>query len=86
MASPARVIQTEDRSFVRDMNSKALLNTDRAALERNRAVRARAREHTRMQTLIAQFDERCSMLESRLDSMTTMLQNAVNLLQQQQQQ
>lgn len=66
------------------MNSKALLNTDRAALERNRAVRARAREHMKMQSLIEQFDERCSVLESRLDSMTAMLQKAVNLLHQQQ--
>ena len=28
-----KVIQTEDTSFVRDLHSKALINTDRVALE-----------------------------------------------------
>ena len=35
-------IQTEDKSFLRDTRSKALLNTDRAALERNRAARSKS--------------------------------------------
>jgi hypothetical protein len=30
------VIQTEDISFVRDLHSKALINTDRVALENHR--------------------------------------------------
>ena len=30
------VVQTEDRRFVRDLHSKALLNTDRVALENHR--------------------------------------------------
>jgi hypothetical protein len=30
------VIQTEDTSFVRDLHSKALINTDRVALENHR--------------------------------------------------
>ena len=30
------VVQTEDRSFVRDLHSKALINTDRVALENHR--------------------------------------------------
>ena len=30
------VIQTEDNSFVRDLHSKALINTDRVALENYR--------------------------------------------------
>lgn len=29
-------VQTEDKSFVRDLHSKALLNTDRVALENHR--------------------------------------------------
>ena len=33
------VIQTEDPSFVRDLHSKALLNTDRVALENHRKKR-----------------------------------------------
>ena len=34
-----KVIQTEDKSFVRDLHSKALLNTDRIALENHRKKR-----------------------------------------------
>ena len=33
------VVQTEDRSFVRDLHSKALINTDRVALENHRKKR-----------------------------------------------
>ena len=33
------VVQTENRSFVRDIHSKALLNTDRVALENHRQRR-----------------------------------------------
>ena len=34
-----KVIQTEDNSFVRDLHSKALINTDRVALENHRKRR-----------------------------------------------
>ena len=34
-----KVIQTEDISFVRDLHSKALINTDRVALENHRRRR-----------------------------------------------
>ena len=34
-----KVIQTEDKSFVRDLHSKALINTDRVALENYRKKR-----------------------------------------------
>ena len=34
-----KVIQTEDNSFVRDLHSKALINTDRVALENHRKTR-----------------------------------------------
>ncbi len=34
-----KVVQTEDRSFVRDLHSKALINTDRVALENHRKKR-----------------------------------------------
>ena len=33
------VVQTEDTSFVRDLHSKALINTDRIALENHRKKR-----------------------------------------------
>ena len=35
-----QVVQTEDYRFVRDLHSKALLNTDRVALENHRRRRA----------------------------------------------
>ena len=35
-----QVVQTEDNRFVRDLHSKALLNTDRVALEYHRRRRA----------------------------------------------
>ena len=34
-----KVIQTEDTSFVRDLHSKALINTDRVALQNHRKKR-----------------------------------------------
>ena len=34
-----KVVQTEDKSFVRDIHSKALINTDRIALENHRKKR-----------------------------------------------
>ena len=34
-----KVIQTENPSFVRDLHSKALINTDRVALENHRKKR-----------------------------------------------
>ena len=34
-----KAIQTEDNSFVRDLHSKALINTDRVALENHRKKR-----------------------------------------------
>ena len=34
-----KVIQTEDTSFVRDLHSKALINTDRVALQNHRKRR-----------------------------------------------
>ena len=34
-----KLIQTEDKSFVRDLHSKALINTDRIALENHRKKR-----------------------------------------------
>ena len=35
-----QVVHTEDKRFVRDLHSKALLNTDRVALENHRRRRA----------------------------------------------
>ena len=42
-----KVIQTEDNSFVRDLHSKALINTDRVALENHRKKRQIEIQHSR---------------------------------------
>jgi hypothetical protein len=69
---PANVpdfVQTDDKSFIRDTHSKALLNTDRAALERSRQARAKSRERVsalqalqrevaELKTLVTQLLER----------------------------
>ena len=41
------VVQTEDTSFVRDLHSKALINTDRVALENHRKRRQMEIQQTR---------------------------------------
>ena len=41
------VVQTEDTSFVRDLHSKALINTDRVALENHRKKRQIEIQQTR---------------------------------------
>ena len=55
-----KVIQTEDRSFVRDLHSKALINTDRVALENHRKKRQReiqqARKWQQMETKVEELN------------------------------
>ena len=54
------VVQTEDRSFVRDLHSKALINTDRVALENHRKKRQReiqqARKWQQMETKVEELN------------------------------
>ena len=55
-----KVIQTEDKSFVRDLHSKALINTDRVALENHRKKRQReiqqARKWQQMETKVEELN------------------------------
>jgi len=54
------VVQTEDRSFVRDLHSKALLNTDRVALENHRKKRQieiqQAQQWQQMETKVEELN------------------------------
>ena len=54
------VIQTEDTSFVRDLHSKALINTDRIALENHRKKRQieiqQARKWQQMETKVEELN------------------------------
>ena len=54
------VVQTEDRSFVRDLHSKALINTDRVALENHRKRKKieiqQARKWQQMETKVEELN------------------------------
>ena len=63
-----QVVQTEDKRFVRDLHSKALLNTDRVALENHRRRRAiETQQQTEWQEMKNKVEElnnvRIEMLE-----------------------
>jgi len=64
------VIQTKDPSFVRDLHSKALINTDRVALENHRRKRQieiqQAQRWQQMETKVEELnDMRNEILEIR---------------------
>ena len=61
-------VQTENKSFVRDLHSKALLNTDRVALENHRQkMRLQDQQKSEWQIMKTKVDElntvRVEMLE-----------------------
>ena len=65
-----KVIQTEDTSFVRDLHSKALINTDRVALENHRKRKQmeiqQARKWQQMETKVEELNNmRNEILEIR---------------------
>lgn len=74
-------VQTEDKAFVRDTYSKALINTDRDALERHRAMRRRASETVQLRTELTMVTRVCEKIELRLTEMTAVLQQVVLALQ-----
>jgi len=64
------VVQTEDTSFVRDLHSKALINTDRVALENHRKKRQieiqQAKKWQQMETKVEELNNmRNEILEIR---------------------
>ena len=61
-------VQTENKAFVRDLHSKALLNTDRVALENHRQkMRLQDQQKSEWQIMKSKVDElntvRIEMLE-----------------------
>ena len=65
-----KVVQTEDKSFVRDIHSKALINTDRIALENHRKKRQieiqQAQKWQQMETKVEELNNmRNEILEIR---------------------
>ena len=61
-------VQTENRSFVRDIHSKALLNTDRIALENHRqSIRIIEQQRSEWQVMKTKVDELNTVKEEMLE-------------------
>ena len=61
-------VQTENKSFVRDLHSKALLNTDRVALENHRQkMRLQEQQKSEWQIMKNKVDEINTVREEMLE-------------------
>ena len=61
-------VQTENRSFVRDLHSKALLNTDKIALENHRqSIRIIEQQRAEWQVMKSKVDELNTVKEEMLE-------------------
>ena len=73
-----KAIQTEDASFVRDLHSKALINTDRIALENYRKKRQieiqQAQKWQQMETKI----EELNIMRNEILEIKGLLQEVLN--------
>lgn len=70
-------VQTDERGLVRETRSHALLNTDKAALARNRQARQRAQEQIRTNQEVRELRFVVSTLESRILELTSLVDVAV---------
>ena len=70
-------IQTEDPKFVRDLHSKALLNTDKDALNKHRLERMAAKrlkaEHDEARAMHADHHEQLQQLKSTVDKIEKLI-------------
>ena len=73
-----KAIQTEDASFVRDLHSKALINTDRVALENHRKKRQieiqQAQKWQQMETKV----EELNIMRNEILEIKGLLQEVLN--------
>jgi len=61
-------VQTENKSFVRDLHSKALLNTDRVALENHRQkMKLQEQQKSEWQIMKNKVDELNTVREEMLE-------------------
>ena len=73
-----KVIQTENNSFVRDLHSKALINTDRVALENHRRKRQlETQQAQRLQEMEIKVEELVTVKNEMLE-IKSLLQKLVN--------
>ena len=71
-------VQTENKSFVRDLHSKALLNTDRVALENHRQkMRLKDQQKSEWQIMKNKVDELNTVKDEMLE-IKSLLQKLVN--------
>lgn len=71
-------VQTENKSFVRDLHSKALLNTDRVALENHRQkMRLQEQQKSEWQIMKNKVDELNTVREEMLE-IRTLLQELLH--------
>lgn len=68
------LIQTEERGLVREMDSKALLSTDRDALQRSRNNRQTAQDNRRLRSEVCALRSVCETFEQKLKEITETLE------------
>ena len=73
-----KVIQTEDTSFVRDLHSKALINTDRVALENHRKKRQIEIQQTRKWQQMETKVEELNNMRNEILEIKGLLQEVLN--------
>ena len=73
-----KVIQTEDKSFVRDLHSKALINTDRVALENHRKRRKIEIQQARKWQLMETKVEELNNMRNEILEIKGLLQEVLN--------
>ena len=72
------VVQTEDTSFVRDLHSKGLLNTDRVALENHRKKRQIEIQQTRKWQQMETKVEELNNMRNEILEIKGLLQEVLN--------
>ena len=72
------VVQTEDTSFVRDLHSKALINTDRVALENHRKKRQMEMQQTRKWKQMETKVEELNIMKDEILEIKGLLQELLN--------
>ena len=72
------VIQTEDTSFVRDLHSKALINTDRVALENHRKKRQIEMQQAQKWQQIENKVEELNIMRNEILEIKCLLQEVLN--------
>lgn len=63
-------IKTEDRSYVRDESTQALLNTDTVALAHSRNARKRAARASQVEREVVELRKQLDALTARVDALT----------------